>query len=77
MSEHPEYNCFRDPIDIFDFVSQHFEKVVVEGNYIKFQYIWGFSLKKTRDVVLILNEQEMDHAKLAHIKIDNLIKEIR
>lgn len=50
LNDRPELNCFRDPIDIFDYISQNFERISFEGKLIRFQYVWGYTLKKTREV---------------------------
>lgn len=49
-----ELNCFRDAVDIFDFLVNNFNEIAVEEGGISFLYFWGGARRKERRVTIDL-----------------------
>lgn len=41
IRENQEMSCVRDPADLYDYLSEHFDRVIVEEGQIKISYVWG------------------------------------
>jgi hypothetical protein len=68
-------SCFLDSISLFEFLTENFNKVVVEEGVIRFVY--GTRVRGERTITIELVKEETDPIKLVYLRIEKLKEEIQ